>query len=137
MPVYSRFPVRYAETDQMGVVHHAAYVPWLEQGRVDWLAELGVSYAELERSGVFFPVTGLDIAYHRALRFGDAVVVETRLARLASRKLGFAYRVFRGGDAEPAATGATLHVPQDETGRIRRLPEDLYTRLAAAAERET
>ena len=137
MPVISRFPVRYAETDQMGVVHHAAYVPWLEQGRVDWLAGLGVSYAELERSGVFFPVTGLEIAYRRALRFGDAVVVETRLARLASRKLAFAYRVFREGDAEPTATGRSVHVPQDAAGRVRRLPEDLYERLKAAAERET
>lgn len=133
----SRFPVRYAETDQMGVVHHAAYVPWLEQGRVDWLDALGVSYAELERSGIFFPVTGLELAYRRALRFGDVVLVETRLARLASRRLGFAYRVFREGDGGPAATGVTLHVPQDANGRVRRLPEDLFHKLAAAAELET
>jgi acyl-CoA thioester hydrolase len=133
----SRFPVRYAETDQMGVVHHAAYVPWLEQGRVDWLARLGVHYAELERSGVYFPVTGLELAYRRALHFGDVVVVETRLARLASRKLGFAYRVFREGDEAPAATGLSLHVPQDAAGRVRRLPEALFTKLEAAVERET
>ncbi|WP_456413083.1 acyl-CoA thioesterase [Oceanithermus profundus] len=137
MPALSRFPVRYAETDQMGVVHHAAYVPWLEQGRVDWLAAQGVSYAELERSGVFFPVVGLELAYRRALRFGDTVRVETRLTGLASRRLVFAYRVFREGDAEPAATGRSVHVPQDAAGRIRRLPEGLFERLKAAAERET
>jgi len=133
----SRFPVRYAETDQMGVVHHAAYVPWLEQGRVDWLAGLGVSYAELERSGVFFPVVGLELAYRRALRFGDEVAVETRLAELASRRLVFAYRVFREGDAKLAATGRSLHVPQDAAGRIRRLPEVIFERLQVAAETET
>ena len=133
----SRFPVRYAETDQMGVVHHAAYVPWLEQGRVDWLAELGVSYAGLERSGVFFPVVGLELAYRRALRFGDAVVVETRLTEIASRRLVFAYRVFREGDAAPAASGRSVHVPQDADGRVRRLPEGLAAKLQAAAERET
>lgn len=137
MPAFSRFPVRYAETDQMGVAHHAAYVPWLEQGRVDWLAALGVSYAELERSGVFFPVVGLELAYRKALRFGDAVVVETHLRELASRKLVFAYRVYREGDAQPAATGRSVHVPQDAAGRIRRLPEGLFERLKAAAERET
>ncbi|ADR36515.1 thioesterase superfamily protein [Oceanithermus profundus DSM 14977] len=137
MSALSRFPVRYAETDQMGVVHHAAYVPWLEQGRVDWLAAQGVSYAELERSGVFFPVVGLELAYRRALRFGDTVQVETRLTGLASRRLVFVYRVFREGDAEPAATGRSVHVPQDAAGRIRRLPEALFERLKAAAERET
>ena len=137
MPAFSRFPVRYAETDQMGVVHHAAYVPWLEQGRVDWLAALGVSYAELERSGVFFPVVGIELVYRRALRFGDTVLVETRLTQLASRRLVFAYRVFREGDAEPAATGRSTHVPQDAARRIRRLPEDLFERLKSAAESET
>ncbi|HGY10324.1 MAG TPA: acyl-CoA thioesterase [Oceanithermus profundus] len=133
----SRFPVRYAETDQMGVVHHAAYVPWLEQGRVDWLARLGVNYAELERAGIFFPVTDLQLAYRRALRFGNDVRVETRLVRLASRKLTFAYRVYAAGDDRPAALARSVHVAQDAQGRIRRLPSSLYETLLAALEADT
>ena len=133
----SRFPVRYAETDQMGVVHHAAYVPWLEQGRVDWLARLGVNYAELERAGVFFPVTDLRLVYRRALRFGDAVRVETRLVQLASRKLSFAYRVYAAGDDRAAALGRSVHVAQDAEGRVRRLPPALYESLYSALEADT
>ncbi len=133
----SRFPVRYAETDQMGVVHHAAYVPWLEQGRVDWLARLGVNYAELESAGVFFPVTDLRLVYRRALRFGDAVLVETRLVQLASRKLSFAYRVYVVGDDRPAAMGRSVHVAQDAEGRVRRLPPSLFESLRSALEADT
>lgn len=129
--------MRYAETDQMGVVHHAAYVPWLEQGRVDWLEHLDLRYSELEKSGVLFPVTDISISYRRPLRFGEVVEVETWLTQLASRKLTFTYRVYGNGDRRVRASGLTVHVPQDRSGLARRLPDQIFDLLAGAAEIET
>ncbi len=128
--------VRYAETDQMGVVHHGAYVPWLEVGRVHWLRAAGVEYAELEREGLFFPVVELELRYRRALRFGQEVEVRTRLAELASRRLVFAYEVAPLGGGL-AAAGQSVHVPQDASGRVRRLPEALYDLLQSLLEPHT
>ena len=122
--------VRYAETDQMGVVHHAAYVVWLEEARTVWLEALGFPYHELEQEGLFFPVVDVGLTYRCPVRYGQVVEVETWLGELASRRVGFFYRVEVAGRL--AAEGRSVHVPQDERGRTRRLPEPLFSRLKAA-----
>jgi len=127
--------VRYAETDQMGVAHHSAYVPWLELARVDWLKEVGLDYAEIERGGVFFPVVELYLRYRRPAHFDEVLTVAARLDELGSRRFVMSYRVFR--ENELIAEARTTHVPQDAQGRARRLPDGIYEVLSRAVSNET
>ncbi len=122
--------VRYAETDQMGVAHHSAYVAWLELARVDWLSAAGLDYAAIEESGIFFPVVELGLQYKRPARFNDEVRVTCWLAELASRKFVMRYSLHIG--EKEIATAFTTHVPQDGEGKARRLPAELMRRLERA-----
>jgi acyl-CoA thioester hydrolase len=124
--------VRYAETDQMGVVHHANYVVWFELARTRLCALSGFHYADIERMGFFLMVTGVEIRYRRSARYGDTVRVECWGERMQSRGVRFAYEV-RHGD-EVLATGATDHIwVERATGRPCRTPDTLrasFRRLA-------
>lgn len=105
----------------MGVAHHAAYVVWLEAARVEWMRDRGLSYRELEASGVSMAVSGLELRYRRAARFDDVLRVDCRLVALRSRYGRYAYRLLNEQD-ELVASGATDHVPTDRRGRAIRLP---------------
>jgi acyl-CoA thioester hydrolase len=124
--------VRYAETDQMGVVHHAEYVVWFEMARTRLCADSGWHYAEIERLGYHLMVTGVEVSYRRPARYGDTAQVACSLARLGSRGLAFAYRITR--DGELLVRGTTEHVWVDRaTGRPCRMPDVLaepFRRLA-------
>ena len=114
--------VRFAETDAMGVAHHAAYLPYLETARVEYLRALGHPYRELrDRDGIEFAVVGLDLRYHAPLRFDDAFAVTCALVARARATFSLAYRVELG--AQAILTGRTHHaVLARETGRPQRLP---------------
>lgn len=124
--------VRYAETDQMGVVHHANYVIWFELARTGLCSLSGFHYADIERLGYLLMVTGVEVRYLRPARYGDVVRVRCWCERLSSRGLRFAYEV-RHGETK-LVTGATEHIWIDrETGRPCRTPEPLrepFQRLA-------
>src|ERR1700681_599283 len=90
--------VRYAETDQMGVVHHANYVIWFELARTHLCALSGFHYAEVERLGYRLMVSGVALRYSRPATYGDVVRVTCWCERLASRGIRFAYEVRRGAD---------------------------------------
>jgi acyl-CoA thioester hydrolase len=118
----SRVRVRYAETDQMGVVYHANYFVWFEVGRSDLLRQSGWSYKELEAEGVGLPVIEAHCEYHQPARYDDELDVRT-LARLVSPiKIEFTYELVRLSDGIVLATGRTLHVGLDREGRPCRLP---------------
>jgi acyl-CoA thioester hydrolase len=124
--------VRYAETDQMGVVHHANYVVWFELARTHLCALSGFHYAEIESRGVLLMVTGVELRYYRPAHYGETVQVECWSDRLGSRGVHFAYEVRRGMDR--LATGRTEHIWIDRSsGKPTRMPEDMreqFTRLA-------
>jgi acyl-CoA thioester hydrolase len=124
--------VRFAETDQMGVAHHSAYVVWFESGRVEWLRERGLSYREFEADGVSLAVSSLTIRYRRAARFDDLLRIETRLVTLRSRGCSFAYVVL-SDEGERLAEGESEHVATDRQGRAVRIPEPWASRLHRAA----
>ena len=86
MPCVSELRVRYAETDQMGVVYHANYLIWCEIGRTDFIRQHGVSYAELEEQGVLLAVSEATLRLHAAARYDELVRVETTLAEVKSRR---------------------------------------------------
>lgn len=122
--------VRYAETDAMGIVHHAVYPVWMELGRSDLLRELGQSYAAWEGRGVMMSVTELRVRYRAPARYDELVEVCTRLREAGRRKVVFAYEVRRGETR--LAEGESLHVVTGRDGRARVMPDDLLRLLSRA-----
>jgi acyl-CoA thioester hydrolase len=125
--------VRFAETDLMGVVHHSVYVVWFEAGRVAWMEAAGMPYAEIAAGGHHFAVTGIQAEYRTAARFGHAVQLITRLARLRSRQVAFQYEVRHAQTGDLLATGASEHICVDLEGRMAKIPSAVMERLRAGA----
>jgi acyl-CoA thioester hydrolase len=120
--------VRYSETDQMGTVYHAQYLVWFEIGRTEWCRAAGLPYAAMERSGLFIPVTRVECAYRRRLRYDDAVRIRTRMTRLAARGCTFRYEAL-DEKGRLLADGATRHVFTDPAGQPRPGPEEVLAVL--------
>jgi len=120
--------VRYAETDQMGIVYHSHYAVWFEIGRTEFCRAAGLPYRQLEESGLRIPVTGLELKYRRPARYDDELTVRTALAELSSRGLTFTYDVL-DREASRMADGATRHVFADLHGKLRRAPESVVSTL--------
>lgn len=85
--------VRYAETDQMGVVYHGNYAQYFEMGRVEWLRNKGVSYKELEKTGIMLPVVSLSMNYRKPAVYDDELTVTTKLKYLGGVKIEFDYEI--------------------------------------------
>ena len=115
--------VRYAETDAMGIVHHATYPVWMELGRSDFLRELGQSYAEWEAQGVRLVVNEIRVHFRAPARYDELVEVRTRLAEAGRRRIVFHYDITRGGTL--LAVGESTHLVAGSDGRARVLPEEL------------
>jgi acyl-CoA thioester hydrolase len=124
--------VRYAETDQMGVVYHANYLVWCEIGRTDFIRALGRSYADLERDGVTLAVSDAALRFIGSARYDDLVHVFTRLETLRSRGLTFAYRIVHAETGRPLVTATTSLVALDATGKPARLPAQVLAMLGEA-----
>jgi len=125
-----RIRVRYAETDAQGVAHHAAYVPWLEEARIEGLRRLGRSYREMEADGLLLPVVELRVRYRRSLRFDDEVLISTDCRVDGRMRLRFASTLRRG--EELIAEAEVVVAAVDGDGRPRRLPQDLVASIDAA-----
>ena len=128
MSVTSKLRVRYAETDQMGIVYYANYLVWFEIGRVELLRELGLAYSQMEKDHkLILPVIEATCRYRAPARYDDEILIETRPALLRNSVIKFAYRILRNG-TEPAllAEGETVHVVCDENLKKQPLPHQ-YT----------
>jgi acyl-CoA thioester hydrolase len=117
----SAVTVRYAETDMMGVVYHANYLPWFEIGRATLLKELGVSYRKLEEEGFRLPVLEVSAKYLRPAVYDDTLEVTATVRERPHIRIRIEYEVRRGG--ELLATGSTLHAFVDREGRPVRPPQ--------------
>lgn len=102
--------VRYAETDQMGVVYHANYVVWMEVGRVEAMRAAGLNYAEMEREGIRVAVIGIELDYKAAARYDDLVDVRASVVEVQSRMMRIEYEIRRASDQQLLAVGATRHL---------------------------
>ncbi|MFT7484759.1 MAG: acyl-CoA thioester hydrolase [Candidatus Paceibacteria bacterium] len=102
-----RLRVRYGETDQMGVVHHANYLTYFEEGRTSLMADMGLSYGELERSGIGLPVRKIDIRYRAPALYEDALCVETRVTAMRAASVTFGYAIIREADETLLVTGSS------------------------------
>lgn len=116
------FRVRYAETDQMGVVYHTNYLIWCEVGRTDFIRARGMSYADMERAGVSLAVSDLSARFHAAARYDDMIRVRTTLAEVRSRGITFDYVITRQETGQRLVTARTALVSIDATGRPTALP---------------
>lgn len=115
--------VRYAETDQMGVVYYANYLAWFEVGRCEWLRSLGWSYRDMEADGTLLPVIEAHCEYCQPARYDDEMEIRARGTLLSPVRVRFSYEVVRRSDGVTSAIGHTVHAATDVSGRPRRLPE--------------
>jgi acyl-CoA thioester hydrolase len=128
----SRLRVRYAETDQMGMVYYANYLIWMEVGRSDLCRQCGFSYRDLEREEqAFLAVAEATCRYLAPARYDEEILVETELSRVKSRVVEFAYRIRRGDTL--LAEGRTVHVVIGPDGRPRAMPQRYLNLLQEAA----
>jgi acyl-CoA thioester hydrolase len=125
--------VRYAETDQMGVVYYANYLVWCEVGRTEFIRTFGMSYAELEARGVMLAVAEASLRYHAAARYDDRVRVDTTLVAVRSRAIIFDYVVVNAETDARLVTARTTLVSLDREGRPTALPTDFREALEHAA----
>jgi acyl-CoA thioester hydrolase len=119
----TRLRVRYAETDQMGVVYYANYIVWMEVGRVDYCTSVGFRYRDMERDdGLLLAVVEARCRYHHPARFDDDVIVKTWIEKATPRMVHFGYQMRRADDDHPLATGETKHIFCGRDFKPARLP---------------
>ncbi len=125
--------VRYAETDQMGVVYHANYFVWFEVGRVELMRALGVEYKRMEREDdCHIVVADVHCRYHHPARYDEVLRVRTRIAESRNRVVKFSYELFRDSDGTLLANGHTTHIICGSNGRPKLLPQK-YREIMVAA----
>ena len=129
----SRLRVRYAETDQMGVVYHSNYLIWFEVGRVDLLRQLGFNYRDMEQNdGCFIAVVEVRCRYRAPARYDDEILVRTQLKNVRGSLIHFGYEVKRQSDAAVLAEGETIHIVTDSEMKKRELPEKYQAMFRSA-----
>ena len=121
--------VRFADTDMLGVVHHANYFRWFESARVAFLKQAGVDLWDLMNNGYSFPISDARCAYKSPARYDDELVVNIAMRELSRAKMTFDYEVWRPKDAKLLAEGYTCNVFTDAAGRVTRLRDVFYRRL--------
>ena len=141
MAVTTEIRVRYAETDQMGIVYNANYLVWFEIGRVELMRALGYSYDTLEKeSGVLLPVAEIGCRFKSAARFDEILRIETRPALVRSSMVKFAYRILRteaDGAVTVLAEGQSTHLVCDSQLKRCKLPAAYETALRTEMEKES
>ena len=118
------FHVRYAETDQMGIVHHSVYPIWFEEGRSSFARQLGWPYSQFEHNGYGLAVSEVNVRFAVAARYDQAVTVRTWVSQVRSRLMRFDYEVRDAETGRLMANGYTVHICVDRNGKSVRLPEE-------------
>ena len=114
---YTRL-AQYYETDQMKIIHHAVYVHWMEEARVDVMEQIGFGYEKMESMGIFCPVLGVSTDYKAMVRFNERVVIECRIAEYTGLKLTMLYKITKADTGELCTFGQTRHGFLDAEGHI-------------------
>jgi acyl-CoA thioester hydrolase len=130
----SRLRVRYAETDQMGVVYHANHFIWFEIGRVELMRQLGFVYRDMEREhGCFIPVVDARCRYKAPARYDDEIIVRTHLKNVRESVIHFGYELVRASNGELLAEGETTHMILDAKMKAASLPANILKVFREAA----
>jgi acyl-CoA thioester hydrolase len=130
-PIEHRIRIRYAETDQMGVVYYANYLVWFEVARTELCQRRGFSYADMERkSDSLLIVTEATCRYRAPARYDDMIRLRCWVKSLRSRSVVFAYEVYHDASDQLLAEGETKHVVMDSQGRLKKFPPEYFKNLA-------
>jgi len=133
----TRLRVRYAETDQMGVVYHSNHLIWFEVGRVELMRQMGVSYRDMEREdGCFIAVAEAKCRYRAPVYYDEEVVVRTRVKGFRESVVVFSYELVRAAGGALLAEGETTHIVTDLNMKIASLPEKYLKIFRAAVGKE-
>jgi acyl-CoA thioester hydrolase len=128
----SRLRVRYAETDQMGVVYHSNHFIWFELGRVELLRQLGFSYRDMEREdNCHLAVVDARCRYRAPASYDDEIIVRTHIKNVRESLVHFGYELLRVSDGQLIAEGETTHIAIDADKRITTFPEKYMKALRA------
>ena len=126
--------VRYAETDQMGVVYHSNYIVWFEVGRVEMLRQLGFTYRDMEQhDDTHIAVADVRCRFKCPARYDDVITIRTRLLNVRDTLLHFGYELVRAGDGALLAAGESVHIVVDSEFKRLRLPEKYLKPFLKAA----
>jgi acyl-CoA thioester hydrolase len=129
----ARVRVRYAETDQMGVVYHANYLVWFEVGRVELMRQHGLSYKQMETEGCGIAVVEANVRYKAPARYDDELIIETRVVAARGPIVRFGYRILRAEDGLLLCEGETVHVVVGRDMKRTKMPQKYADLLGAAA----
>lgn len=135
----SKVIVRYAETDQMGIVHHSVYPIWFELARTDLAKEAGFPYSEMEKSGVMTPLIELNCKYIKPAHYEDELTITTRVSKLSPVRVEFYYEVFNNTDSKPICIGTTTHALVNKEFNIintKKEHPEIYSILEKMLEKE-
>jgi acyl-CoA thioester hydrolase len=129
----TRLRVRYAETDQMGVVYHSNHLIWFEVGRVELMRQMGLAYRDMEREdGLFIAVAEAKCRYRAPVYYDEEVLIRTRLKTVRQSVIVFGYELVRANNGDLLAEGETTHIVTDTAMKVSRLP-DKYLSLFRGA----
>lgn len=132
--------VHYHETDKMGITHHSNYIKWMEEARIDFLDQIGYSYARLERDGIVSPVIGVECQYKHPTTFDDVVRIRVGVAEFRGVRLVIRYTMTDEATGEQVLLGRTMHCFTDREGKPlilkKQFPEFDAALKALAAETE-
>ncbi len=134
----TRVRVRYAETDQMGVVYHSNHLIWFEIGRVEFMRQLGVSYRDLEREdGCYIAVAEVQCRYRAPVHYDEEVIVRTTLKHVRESVVQFGYELVLATNGKLLAEGETTHIVTDANMKVSALPEKYLELFRKAMGKET
>ena len=126
----TKLRVRYAETDQMGVVYYGNYAQYLEQGRTEWLRDMGFSYKWMESNNVILPVTNLNINYKLPARYDDVISITTNIKKIPTFKIEFYYEIHNQEGQLLITAETTLVFINAQTNKLMKAPDYLLEKLA-------
>lgn len=118
------FYVRYAETDAMGIVHHASYIVYFEEGRSNYARQRGSDYAKFEKGGHYLAVSEVNARYLKSACYGQKLTVRCWIDEMKSRGLTFAYEIITAESGDILVTGFSKHICITHTGQVARLPDE-------------
>ena len=125
-----QFRVRYGETDQMSYVYHGNYAQYFEMGRLEWLRKLGISYKEMEQSGIIMPVINLNINYLKPAKYDDLLTLKTILIKNPTARIEFNYELYNEKEELLTTASTTLVFVNIKTDKPTRAPKYLLEKLS-------
>lgn len=123
---------QYYETDQMKIIHHSNYIRWFEEARIDFMDQMGLSYAEMEKRGIIVPVLSIAADYKSMVTFGQTVLIDVKVDTYNGVKMGLSYTVVDLETNELRTTGSSLHCFLNEEGRplsLRRVAPEIHEKF--------